>query len=74
MKKVIQVFIQSTSVPDFNMIGLFLTFLGRPEVFEKNGSQGPKKEDLKKLKYIPRYSSNLQVCQISACLGNFLLL
>jgi len=49
MKKKTQVFIQTTSVPNFNMIRPILTSLGCPKILEKNGSQGPKKRDFQKI-------------------------
>jgi len=64
-KKYRQIFIQCTIVPNFNMIGPFLTSLGCPDVFGKNRSQGPKKEDFQKMKKKTRYSSNTSVLNFS---------
>jgi len=33
--------------------GSFINYLGHPEVFGKNGSEGPEKEDFQKMKKIP---------------------
>jgi len=56
-KIIINTPIQSTIVPNFNMIGPFFTSAGFPKDLKKNGSQWPKKRDFQNM--------NLQVCRIS---------
>jgi len=58
-----RVFIQSTNVPNFNMIGQFLTSR-LPQSFKEKRVPRAQKARFLKIKH-PRYSSNLQVCRIS---------
>jgi len=58
-------FIQSTTVPNFNIIEPFLTSLDCPKILVKNGSKYRKMKIFERKNFVLRYSCNLKLYEIS---------